>query len=148
MVIFTKFPEYDFLTSCMMIMSMVAIVVFLFGSWAHKMIGVETIHIFQFIYFTCVYKAAYSDLFISSLQSLRFTSNYSDPFYNEMTNINEGDVFQSLMFAFTFVGNYYIIGAAECLVVFAMIVVYMIKLFAIHNKALEIDNGTDWKTKL
>lgn len=93
------------------------------------MIGVETIHVFQFIFFTNIYKVAYSDLFMSSTNCLRFTANYPDWFYDEMVGMKEGDIFQSLMFAFTFVGNYYIVGTITFLIIFAFILIFIIKLF-------------------
>jgi hypothetical protein len=92
------------------------------------MIGVETIHVFQFIFFTSIYEVTYTDLFISSVQSLRFTANYPDIFYNEMIGLREGDIFQSLMFAFSFVGNYYIIGTATLIVILTFIVIFLMKL--------------------
>lgn len=46
-----------------------------------------------------------------------------------MTSIKEGDIFQSLMFAFTFVANYYIIGTITLLIIFLFIVFFLKKLY-------------------
>lgn len=46
-----------------------------------------------------------------------------------MVGLKEGDIFQSLKFAFTFVGNYYIIGTIMLMVIFIFIASYFIKLY-------------------
>ena len=40
MLLFKKFPEYNFVILSLKILSLLAIVIFFIGSWAHKMIGV------------------------------------------------------------------------------------------------------------
>lgn len=93
------------------------------------MMGVETIHLFQFIYFSSIYQVTYSDIFLGTVRSLRFVANYPDMFYDERIGLKEGDIFQSLMFAFSFVGNYYIIGVATLIVLFIFVIVYFRKLY-------------------
>lgn len=65
-----------------------------------------------------------------------------------MTNIKEGGIFQSLMLAFTFVRNYCLIGTVEIVIVFALIAVYLTKIFVIQSKEQETGNYTDWKMAL
>lgn len=87
LLIFKKFPEYNTIMNFLFYISMVAVCLFIFGSWAHKMIGVETLHVFQLIFVLNIYEVCYSDLFLSSLQTLRYTSNYSDIFFDELRSI-------------------------------------------------------------
>jgi hypothetical protein len=145
MLVFTKFPEYDFIELYLKALSLVAVAVFVVGSWAHKMIGVETIHIFQFVFFSCIYQVSYDDLFISSVQSLRFSSNYPDLYFNQKNSIKEGDIFQSLMFAYTFVGNYYITGTLELVLLFLFIGLLLAKNLKAQERLGEGEGENDWQ---
>lgn len=76
-----------------------------------------------------IYEVSFDDLFISSLQNLKYISNYPDFFYDEMASIKEGDIFQSLTFAASFIGNYYIIGTLLILIFIGLLVMNMRKKF-------------------
>lgn len=63
-----------------MIVSIITLVFFLIACYFHKMIGIETIHVFQFFYFLTIIVNQNKAVFLKSLSVLKYTAfgGYSD----------------------------------------------------------------------
>lgn len=73
--------HYDQLDSVQFILNMlvgITLVLFVVGSWTHKMIGIETMTAFLSIFFTLGIDGMGNDQIFSPLAQLRYLINYGD----------------------------------------------------------------------
>lgn len=61
-------------------MAIVAVVAFILGSWSHKMIGIETMSVFLFTFYSiCIGTAEIEEMF-TPIAELKYLGNYGDLF--------------------------------------------------------------------
>jgi hypothetical protein len=80
LVLFQHGGEVQSLKLYVRIVAAVAVVLFVVGSWTHRMIGVETVSALLFAYFSLGTRTASSELMFSPLAELRYAGNYGDVF--------------------------------------------------------------------
>jgi hypothetical protein len=117
-----------------MVTSIITLVFFLIASYFHKMIGIETIHIFQFLYFLTIIVDQNKAVFLKSLNVLKYTAfgGYSDYvlFYGDIENEAKMASSLSVDKGFLFVGllKYFALNVNLSLIVPTVaLIIYTIK---------------------
>ena len=88
LIIFSHYSQLINLELTLEILVAITLILFVFGSWAHKMLGVEIIYPFLFIYLTISIEGLPSSEILSPLKKLRYLANYGEFFNGSLVGVN------------------------------------------------------------